>query len=132
MRIRERSARPEPRGTGRKRASLPHGGPVGSSLRFRVVYSRSMRLVLIVLVVLLGLVAMFAIQNPVIVTVNFLNYSTSTSILVLIVAAFGTGVLVGLLPGIPTSIRRRRRIRELEADLAARRKSEPPPPPVTP
>lgn len=103
-----------------------------SARRFGVVYSRSMRLVLIVLVVLLALVAMFAIQNPVIVTVNFLNYSASTSILVLIVAAFGTGVLVGLLPGIPTSIRRRRRIRELEADLAARRKSEPPPPPVTP
>jgi uncharacterized integral membrane protein len=89
-------------------------------------------MVLIVLVVLLGVVAMFAIQNPGIVTVRFLNYSGDTSILVVIVAAFGAGVLVGFLPGIPASIRRARRIRELESDLAGLRKSQPPSPPVTP
>jgi uncharacterized integral membrane protein len=91
-----------------------------------------MRLILIVLVILMGLVAMFAIQNPGIVKVNFFNYYAETSILVLIVVAFGGGVLVGFLPGIPSSIRRKRRIRELESDLATHRKSEPPPPPVTP
>jgi uncharacterized integral membrane protein len=91
-----------------------------------------MRLILIVLVVLLGGVAMFAMQNQDPVTVQFLAYYTKTSILVVIVAAFGTGVLVGLLPGIPTAFRRKRRIRELEADLAAHRKAEPPTPPVTP
>jgi uncharacterized integral membrane protein len=92
-----------------------------------------MRLVLIVLVVLMGVVAMFAIQNPGIVKVNLFNYYAETSILVLIVAAFGGGVIVGFLPGIPASMRRKRRIRELESDLAAHRKSEPPPPPpVTP
>jgi uncharacterized integral membrane protein len=92
-----------------------------------------MRLVLIVLVILMGLFAMVAIQNPGIVTINFFNYFTETSILVVIVAAFGAGVIVGFLPGIPASFRRRRRIRELESDLAAHRKSEPPPPPpVTP
>jgi len=92
-----------------------------------------MRLILIVLVVLMGLFAMVAIQNPGIVTINFFNYFTETSILVVIVAAFGAGVIVGFLPGIPASFRRRRRIRELESDLAAHRKSEPPPPPpVTP
>ncbi|MGA6992707.1 MAG: LapA family protein [Candidatus Deferrimicrobiaceae bacterium] len=91
-----------------------------------------MRLILIILIVLLGGVAMFAIQNPGIVSVRFLNYYADTSILVVIVASFGVGVLVGLLPGIPTAFRRNRRIRELEADLAANRKSQPPPPPVTP
>ncbi|MDX1815502.1 MAG: LapA family protein [Thermodesulfobacteriota bacterium] len=91
-----------------------------------------MRLILIVLIVLLGVVAMFAIQNPGVVTVNFLNYYANTSILIVIVVSFGLGVLVGLLPGIPTAFRRKRRIRELEADLAAHRKSQPPPPPVTP
>ncbi|MGB3096742.1 MAG: LapA family protein [Candidatus Deferrimicrobiaceae bacterium] len=92
-----------------------------------------MRLVLIVLVILMGLFAMVAIQNPGIVTINFFNYFTETSILVVIVAAFGAGVIVGFLPGIPASFKRRRRIRELESDLAAHRKSEPPPPPsVTP
>ena len=91
-----------------------------------------MRLILIVLIVLLGVVAMFAIQNPGVVTVRFLNYYADTSILVVIVFAFGVGVLVGLLPGIPTAFRRKRRIRELEAELAAARKMQPPPPPVTP
>jgi uncharacterized integral membrane protein len=91
-----------------------------------------MRLVLILLIALMGLVAVFAIQNPGIVTVKFFNYSMDTSILVVIVAAFGAGVMVGFLPGIPASFKRRRRIRELESDLAAHRKSEPPPPPVTP
>jgi uncharacterized integral membrane protein len=88
-------------------------------------------MVLIVLVVLLGVVAMFAIQNPGIVTVRFLNYSGDTSILVVIIAAFGAGVLVGFLPGIPASIRRARRIRELESDLAGLRKPQPPSPPST-
>ena len=91
-----------------------------------------MRLTLIILIVLLGGVAMFAIQNPGIVTVRFLNYFADTSILIVIVASFGVGVFVGLLPGIPTSFRRKRRIRELEADLATHRKLQPPSPPVTP
>ena len=91
-----------------------------------------MRLVLIVLVVLMGVVAMFAIQNPGIITVKFFTLSGETSILVVIVTAFGAGVVVGFLPGIPASFRRRRRIRELESELAVLRRSQPPPPPVTP
>jgi len=91
-----------------------------------------MRLILIVLVVLMGVVAVLAIQNPGVVTINFFNYFAETSILVVIVAAFGTGVIVGFLPGIPASFKRRLRIRELESELAAHRKSEPPPPPVNP
>ncbi len=90
-----------------------------------------MRLVLLVLVVLMGLFAMFAIQNPGVVTVNFYNYYAETSVLVVIVAAFGAGIIVGFLPGIPTSFKRKRRIRELESALAAHR-NEPPPPPAPP
>jgi len=91
-----------------------------------------MRLVLIVLVVLMGVVAMFAIQNPGIITVKFFTLSGETSILVVIVTAFGAGVVVGFLSGIPASFRRKRRIRELESEMAAQRKPQPPPPPVTP
>jgi len=91
-----------------------------------------MRLVLIVLVLLMGIVAIFAIQNPGIVTINFFNYYAETSILVVIIVAFGAGVIVGFLPGIPAAFRRKRRIRELESDLAAQRRSDLPPPPVTP
>ena len=88
-----------------------------------------MRLVLIVLVILMGLFALFAIQNPGVVTVNFFNYYAETSILVVIVASFGAGIIVGFLPGIPTSFKRKRRIRELESALASARKEPPPPPP---
>lgn len=91
-----------------------------------------MRLTLVLLILVMGLVAAFAIQNPGIVTLRFFHLSAETSIPVIIVAAFGAGVLVGLLPGIPAAFRRKRRIRELEAELAARRGTEPPPPPVTP
>ena len=52
-----------------------------------------MKFSMLILIVLLGLVAMFAIQNPGIVTVRFLSHSGDTSILVVIVAAFAIGVV---------------------------------------
>jgi len=91
-----------------------------------------MRSVLILLVVVMGLVAAFAIQNPGIVTVQFFTLSMSTSILVIIVAAFGAGILVGFLPGIPTAFGRRKRIRELESALAKEAQKSTPPPPTDP
>jgi len=96
-----------------------------------------MRTVLILLILVMVLVAAFAIQNPGIVTVQFFTLSASTSILVIIVVAFGAGVIVGFLPGIPTAFRRRKQIRELESALAKERQQagrlpEIPPPPVDP
>lgn len=91
-----------------------------------------MRLVLILLVLVMGLVAAFAIQNAGTVTVHFLHFSADTSLPVVIIAAFGAGILVGFLGGVPAAFRRRRRMRELEAELAARRGAEVPPPPAAP
>ena len=91
-----------------------------------------MRLVLVLLVIVMGLFAAFAIQNPGIITVKFFTLSGETSILVVIVTAFGAGVIVGFLPGIPASFRRKRRIREPAPEMATLRNSPPPPPPVTP
>lgn len=92
-----------------------------------------MKAILVLLVIVLGLVALFAVQNPGVITVNFLGVSGRTSLLVVIVFAFGLGVAVGSLGGLPSSLRRRRRIRELEADAARQKKAAaPPPPPVTP
>lgn len=88
-----------------------------------------MRSALILIVVLLALVAAFAVQNPGIITVQFLHLSAATSLLAVIVVAFGIGVLVGFLGGIPASLRRRRRVRELEAENASLRKAPEPPPP---
>jgi len=91
-----------------------------------------MRAVLILIVVLLVLVATFAVQNPGILTVQFLHLSASTSLLVVIVVAFGIGVLVGFLGGIPGLLRRGRRVRELEEEVASLRKPSGSPPPVNP
>jgi len=91
-----------------------------------------MRATLILIVVLLAVVAGFAVQNPGIITVQFLHLSASTSLLVVIVVAFGIGVLVGFLGGVPASLRRGRRVRELEEEVASLRKPSGPPPPVTP
>jgi uncharacterized integral membrane protein len=82
--------------------------------------------VLIVLVLLLAVVAAFAVQNPGVITVRFLNITSSTSLLVVIVAAFAAGVLGGWLAGLPGYFRRRagtsaanKRIQELEIEVAA-------------
>ena len=87
---------------------------------------------MILIVVLLALVAMFAVQNPGIITVQFLHLSAVTSLLVVIVVGFGIGVLVGFLGGVPASLRKGRRVRELEKEISSLRKPSGPPPPVTP
>jgi len=89
-----------------------------------------MKAVLLVLVALLAVVAAFAIQNPGIITVRFMHLTGDTSLLVVIVAGFGAGVLGGWLAGLPGSFRRRseaaaaaRRIRELEAEVGDLKKT---------
>ena len=83
-----------------------------------------MKAVLIVLVVLLALVAAFAVQNPGVIVVRFLTFSGYTSLLVVIVAAFAAGVVSAGLAGLPGSCRRgseagaaARRIRDLETEV---------------
>ena len=98
-----------------------------------------MKAVLILLVVLLTLVATFALQNPGILVVRFLTVSGSTSLLVVIVLSSGVGVLVGALAGLPGFFRRRkelaaasRRIRELETEVGnLKKKTGGPVPPAS-
>ena len=93
---------------------------------------------LLVLVVLLALVATFAVQNPGVIVVRFLTYSGYTSLLVVVVAALAAGMVSAGLAGLPGYFRRRsvaaaaaRRIRELEAEVGdLRGKSGGPPPPA--
>jgi uncharacterized integral membrane protein len=91
-----------------------------------------MRAVLVVLVAVLALVAAFAVQNPGIVTVRFIHLSADTSLLVIVVLSFAAGILAGWLAGIPASFRRARRIRELEARLAAAGRPGDAPQPASP
>jgi uncharacterized integral membrane protein len=83
-----------------------------------------MKAALLVLVVLLALVATFAVQNPGVIVVRFLTFSGYSSLLVVIVAAFAAGIVSAGLAGLPGFFRRRseagaaaRRIRELEAEI---------------
>jgi len=98
-----------------------------------------MKAVLLVLVVLLALVAAFAVQNPGIIVVRFLTFSGYTSLLVVIVAAFAAGVVSAGLAGLPGFFRRRseagvaaRRIRELEAEVGDLKKTAAPTTPPAP
>ena len=51
-----------------------------------------MKFSIIVLLVLLGLVALFTVQNPEVVTVRFLGFAGNTLLLVVIVSSFAAGV----------------------------------------
>jgi uncharacterized integral membrane protein len=101
-----------------------------------------MKAALLVLVVLLALVATFAVQNPGIIVVRFLTFSGYSSLLVVIVAAFTAGIVSAGLAGLPGFFRRRseagaaaRRIRDLEAEVVDLKKTaanSTPPAPLTP
>ena len=62
---------------------------------------------LIMLVVILGLVTLFSVQNPNIVTVRFFSFEWNTSKLVLIVVSFAAGLLSGLLVSVTEYFRKR-------------------------
>lgn len=87
---------------------------------------------MIIVVALLGVLAVFALQNPGIVEVRFFTLSGATSIPVLIILAFGGGILTGFLGGLPSSMRRGRRIRELERELDRAKGTPPAQPPPAP
>jgi len=70
---------------------------------------------LIILVVILGLVALFTVQNPDIVTVKFFSFDWNTSKLVLIVASFAAGLLSGLLVSVTDYFRKRIQAAEAKA-----------------
>lgn len=91
-----------------------------------------MRAVLLLIIALLSLVTAFAVQNSGDLTVRFLHLSWLTSLPVVIVAAFAAGVLVGILWGVPSSLRRRRRIRELTTELDSHRRPPASHPPEKP
>jgi uncharacterized membrane protein YciS (DUF1049 family) len=89
---------------------------------------------LVVLVVLLALVATFAVQNPVMIPVQFFHWYGRTHLLVVIAAAFAAGVAAGWFAGLPGYLRRRagttaahKRIQELEIEVAALKPKSTPP-----
>ncbi|MHB8867580.1 MAG: LapA family protein [Thermoleophilia bacterium] len=76
-----------------------------------------MQWILIILGVVLAVVAVFALQNPAVVTVRFLNFEADASVLVVILVAFAAGVFAGVLALLPSSIRKSGRMRKMGSEL---------------
>lgn len=78
-----------------------------------------MQWLLIVLGIILAVVGVFALQNPAVVTLHFLNLSTEASVLVVILLAYAAGVFSGILALLPSSMRKSRRLRKASSELRA-------------
>lgn len=66
-----------------------------------------MQLQLIVTLIIVFLIALFAIQNAVAVSVVFFLWRVDASLAVVIAACFGLGALIGALITVPTMLRER-------------------------
>lgn len=76
-----------------------------------------MQWILLLLGVILAVVAVFALQNPAVVNLRFLNLSGEASVLVVILIAYAVGVLSGILALIPSSVRKSARLRKLRSEV---------------
>ncbi|MHB9150219.1 MAG: LapA family protein [Thermoleophilia bacterium] len=83
-----------------------------------------MQWLLIILGIILAIVGVFALQNPAVVTLRFLNLSTEASVLVVILLAYAAGVFSGILALLPSSIRKSGRLRKASSELRALQKRE--------
>ena len=87
-----------------------------------------MRGILFLVVLILGLVALFTFQNATPVEVRFLGFAWTAQLLGVVAASFAAGALAGWLAGVPSSWAKSRRIRDLEREAAAKASSPPAPP----
>lgn len=76
-----------------------------------------MQWILLILGVILAVVAVFALQNPDVVNIRFLNLSVEASVLVVILIAYAVGVLSGVLALVPSSVRKSARLRKLRSEV---------------
>lgn len=77
-----------------------------------------MRFALILSLVLAILAVVFALQNPAPIDVNLGPFELYGSTALILMVTFGIGVLVGILAAIPSLMKRRKRVRELEKHAA--------------
>lgn len=78
--------------------------PASTPLRFNLILALVLAIVAVV----------FALQNTQLMTVNLVVYETQGSTALILILTFGLGVLVGLISTLPSRLRARRRLRELE------------------
>jgi uncharacterized integral membrane protein len=75
-----------------------------------------MRVFLAIMVLLLILLLIFAVQNPGSTEVTFLTFSSTVSLLVIILVSTVVGLLLGLAVMLPGRLRRSSRLRKLESE----------------
>lgn len=75
-----------------------------------------MRVFLAIMVVLLILLLIFAVQNPGSTEVTFLTFSSTVSLLLIILVSAVVGLLLGIAIMLPGSLRRSSRLRKLESE----------------
>ncbi|MCZ7663223.1 MAG: lipopolysaccharide assembly protein LapA domain-containing protein [Thermoleophilia bacterium] len=75
-----------------------------------------MRVFLAIMVVLLILLLVFAVQNPGSTEVTFLTFSSTVSLLLIILVSTVVGLLLGLAMMLPGNLRRSSRVRKLESE----------------
>lgn len=73
-----------------------------------------MRTGLILSLLLAILAVIFALQNPQSMDVNLLFFETQGSTALILILAFGFGVVVGVLSTLPKQLRTRRKLKELQ------------------
>lgn len=75
-----------------------------------------MRFGLISSLILAIVAVLFALQNPQSMDVNFLFFETQGSTALVLILTFGFGVVVGLLSTLPSRLRTRRKLKELQKE----------------
>ncbi|HZJ02501.1 MAG TPA: lipopolysaccharide assembly protein LapA domain-containing protein [Thermoleophilia bacterium] len=75
-----------------------------------------MRVFLAIMVILLILLLVFAVQNPGSTEVAFLTFSSTVSLLLIILVSVVVGLLLGLAVVLPGNLRRSSRVRKLESE----------------
>lgn len=75
-----------------------------------------MRVFLAIMVILLILLLIFAVQNPGSTEVTFLTFSSTVSLLLIILVSAAVGLLLGLAVMLPGNLRRSSRVRKLESE----------------
>lgn len=75
-----------------------------------------MRAFLAIMVILLILLLIFAVQNPGSTEVTFLTFSSTVSLLLIILVSAVVGLLLGLAVMLPGNLRRSSRLRKLESE----------------
>ncbi len=75
-----------------------------------------MRVFLAIMVILLIVLLIFAVQNPGSTEVTFLTFSSTVSLLLIILVSTVVGLLLGLAVMLPGNLRRSSRLRKLESE----------------